>query len=168
MPREHYKLFSQASLANLTIKNRLVRSATYEAAAADGTVTERHIEMYRALAEGGVGLIITGHMAAMPGGRTGPMQTCIYEDAHVEGIARIVDTVRSAGNGLIPSDRPKRRESTGPKTIPATRPSTLSIRTTWDIDLPLSPCKTQTKLHSHPQASGIPRGERLRVQFADS
>lgn len=99
MPREHYKLFSQASLANLTLKNRLVRSATYEAAAADGTVTERHIEMYRALAEGGVGLIITGHMAAMPGGRTGPMQTCIYEDAHVEGVARIVDAVRTAGNG---------------------------------------------------------------------
>ena len=43
--------------------------------------------MYHRLAAGGVGLIITGHMAAPPGGRTAPMHTCIYDDAHVEGEA---------------------------------------------------------------------------------
>jgi 2,4-dienoyl-CoA reductase-like NADH-dependent reductase (Old Yellow Enzyme family) len=44
----------------MSVKNRLVKSATYEAmAAANGSVTDQLIDMYTSLAKGGVGLIIT-------------------------------------------------------------------------------------------------------------
>jgi len=54
-------VFEPKEIGRLNIKNRLVRSATYEALASeDGTVTEKLVELYKTLAEGGVGLIITG------------------------------------------------------------------------------------------------------------
>ena len=48
-------------IGNLEIKNRFVRSATYEGMAHEGHVTDKHVELYKNLAEGGVGLIITGY-----------------------------------------------------------------------------------------------------------
>ena len=54
-------VFSPGRIGNIELKNRLVRSATFDnAATAEGRVTERMIEIYRTLAKGGVGLIITG------------------------------------------------------------------------------------------------------------
>ena len=54
-------LFEPISLAGLSIKNRLVRSATWEGIAnPDGSITEEAYDIYRELAAGGVGLIITG------------------------------------------------------------------------------------------------------------
>ena len=59
--REDSIVFTPARIGPLQIKNRLVRSATYEnAATAEGEVSEFHLEIYRNLAKGGVGLIITG------------------------------------------------------------------------------------------------------------
>ncbi len=55
------KLFDEVKLNNLTIKNRLVRSATWEGIAAlDGSIDKRSFEIYEELAKGGVGLIIGG------------------------------------------------------------------------------------------------------------
>ena len=55
------KLFEPISLKGLSIKNRLVRSATWEGIAnPDGSITEEAYDIYRELAAGGVGLIITG------------------------------------------------------------------------------------------------------------
>lgn len=55
------KLFDEVKLNNLTIKNRLVRSATWEGiAAVDGSIDKRTYEIYEELAKGGVGLIIGG------------------------------------------------------------------------------------------------------------
>lgn len=59
--RENSIVFTPASIGQLQIKNRLVRSATYEnAATSRGDVSEFIVELYRNLAKGGVGLIITG------------------------------------------------------------------------------------------------------------
>ncbi len=55
------RLFEEVKLNNLTIKNRLVRSATWEGiAAVDGSIDKRSYEIYEELAKGGVGLIIGG------------------------------------------------------------------------------------------------------------
>lgn len=54
-------IFDPVKLKNLYMKNRLVRSATWEGIAeADGSITEETYEIYRELAAGGVGTIITG------------------------------------------------------------------------------------------------------------
>lgn len=54
-------IFDPVKLKNLYMKNRLVRSATWEGIAeADRSITEETYEIYRELAAGGVGTIITG------------------------------------------------------------------------------------------------------------
>lgn len=55
------KLFESVRLGNLTLKNRLIRSATWEGLALpDGGIPEETYGIYRELAEGSVGAIITG------------------------------------------------------------------------------------------------------------
>lgn len=54
-------IFDAIELKNLHMKNRLIRSATWEdLAAQDGSIGEDTYEIYRELAKGGVGAIITG------------------------------------------------------------------------------------------------------------
>ena len=55
------KIFQPLKLNNMTLKNRLLRSATWEGIAAlDGSIDERTYSIYEELAKGGVGGIITG------------------------------------------------------------------------------------------------------------
>lgn len=55
------ELSEEISLNHLTLKNRLVRSATWEGIAADdGSIDERTYRIYEELAAGGVGAIVTG------------------------------------------------------------------------------------------------------------
>ncbi|HUU78841.1 MAG TPA: NADH:flavin oxidoreductase [candidate division Zixibacteria bacterium] len=59
--REHYKLFSKGQIANLTIQNRLIRSATWDPSILHSKrMTSEVLELYRKLSLGGVGMIITG------------------------------------------------------------------------------------------------------------
>ena len=55
------KIFEEVNLKSLKLKNRLVRSATWEGIAnPDGSITGESYEIYDELAKGGVGAIITG------------------------------------------------------------------------------------------------------------
>lgn len=55
------KIFENAMLGNLNLKNRLIRSATWEnLAKIDGSIDEKTYKIYSELADGGVGAIITG------------------------------------------------------------------------------------------------------------
>lgn len=55
------QIFEHAKLGELTLKNRLIRSATWEGIASrDGGIPEEGYEIYRELAKGGVGAVITG------------------------------------------------------------------------------------------------------------
>ena len=54
-------IFDAVALNNLRVKNRPVRSATWEGIAApDGSIGDDTYEIYRELAKGGVGAIVTG------------------------------------------------------------------------------------------------------------
>ncbi len=93
------RIFSSGRIGNLRLKNRLVRSATSENACREGVMTDEGIAIYRALGQGGAGLIITGNMAAMAGGRYTELQTCIYDDRFIPSIRRIAEAVHGARNG---------------------------------------------------------------------
>jgi len=57
-------LFSEGSIRGVALKNRIVRSATWEGMCdSEGSPTGRLIDLYRALCRGGVGLIVTGYTA---------------------------------------------------------------------------------------------------------
>ncbi len=99
MPRNGYKVFSTGTIAGMIIKNRLIRSATYEGGmTVDGRVTRNILDLYRNLARGGAGLIITGHMAVMPGGKGNERQLCVFDDSYTTEIARIAEVVHRYGS----------------------------------------------------------------------
>jgi len=83
-------LFTPILIGSVTVPNRFVRSATHDYMAdKEGFVTDAHIELYSRLAEGEVGLIITGHAHVQPSGQASPRQMAVFDDRFVEGLARI-------------------------------------------------------------------------------
>ncbi len=92
------KVFEPKEIGGLLIKNRLVRSATYEAMAAEnGRVTDRLVKLYETLAKGGVGLIITGYAYVQRDGRGALYMTGIDRDNLIPGLRRITETVHEQG-----------------------------------------------------------------------
>jgi 2,4-dienoyl-CoA reductase-like NADH-dependent reductase (Old Yellow Enzyme family) len=61
----------------------------------EGNVTERTVELYRLLAEGEVGLIVTGHAFVQPSGKASPRQMGVFDDRFVDGLARIPAAVHA-------------------------------------------------------------------------
>jgi 2,4-dienoyl-CoA reductase-like NADH-dependent reductase (Old Yellow Enzyme family) len=92
-------VFTEGRVGSLRLKNRLVRAATAEGASPLGKMTIPGLKIYHDLAIGGVGMIITGHMVAVPGGDAHGRQTHIDADSFIEALARIPETVhRAAGD----------------------------------------------------------------------
>ena len=94
--RSGYRIFSRAEMAGLPVKNRLVRSATFENACRDGQLVAAGVEVFRALAGGGVGLIVTGFVSVSAGGRASDFGVMADDDRQVENLRLIVKTVRAA------------------------------------------------------------------------
>ena len=95
-------LFEPTEINGMRLANRFVRSATWEGMAADdGAVTPKLTQTLVALAEGGVGLIITGHAYVSPEGQAGPWQLGIHKDELVEGLTSMCDAVHQAGGKIV-------------------------------------------------------------------
>jgi len=95
--RENSIVFQTGRIGNIELKNRLVRSATYENAAnEDGTVSEKLLEIYRSLARGGVGLIVTGIAGTYSKVRARNRMMGIYEDDFIPGLKKIPQSVKAA------------------------------------------------------------------------
>jgi 2,4-dienoyl-CoA reductase-like NADH-dependent reductase (Old Yellow Enzyme family) len=98
--RKESIVFSPAKIGGLELKNRLVRSATYEnAATLHGEVTDTLVGIYRDLAQGGVGLIITGITTVMAEAHYPHRVMFINDDRYIAGQKRIADAVHSLNNG---------------------------------------------------------------------
>lgn len=96
------KAFEKTSLSSLSLKNRIVRSATNEAKAGnDGAVTEHLIEYLADLARGQVGLIISGHAYVSPEGQASRRQLGIYADALLPGLQRLTTAVHAEGGVIV-------------------------------------------------------------------
>ena len=70
-------------------------------ATSDGFVTKDLLNTYRKVAEGGVGLCMTGAMAVNPEGRIVESEMGIWKDEHFPGLARLADTIHAHGDGII-------------------------------------------------------------------
>ena len=91
-------LFEPMQIGRLCIRNRFVRSATYDGCADKaGHVTEKQIRLYEALAEGGTGLIVSGIASVHPSGRISAFQNIVSDDGAVAGLKRLAGAVHSAG-----------------------------------------------------------------------
>lgn len=93
-------VFEPNKIGPLPIKNRVVRSATFERAATeDGRVTEQLEQFYRTLAEGGTGLIITGTSYVHASGQLDTNQVGIDRDELIPGLKKLTKVVHEQGDG---------------------------------------------------------------------
>jgi 2,4-dienoyl-CoA reductase-like NADH-dependent reductase (Old Yellow Enzyme family) len=94
-------LFEQTTINSMRLKNRFVRSATWEGMATDeGSCTAQLIDLMAQLADGGVGLIISGHAYVSREGQAGAKQMGIYENRLLPGLTQMASSVH-ARNGKI-------------------------------------------------------------------
>jgi 2,4-dienoyl-CoA reductase-like NADH-dependent reductase (Old Yellow Enzyme family) len=92
------KLFEPGRIASLTLANHLVRSATAEYMADEaGRPEPPMVEMYEALAQGGVGLIITGHAFVHSSGRCRLTMTGVHDDDLIPSLEALTKAVHSHG-----------------------------------------------------------------------
>jgi 2,4-dienoyl-CoA reductase-like NADH-dependent reductase (Old Yellow Enzyme family) len=96
------RLFENSHINGMNLKNRFVRSATWEGMAGEnGACTPRLVEFMAQLAEGGVGLIITSHAYVRRDGQAGPWQLGIYEDGLIEGLGKMTQAVHANGGSIV-------------------------------------------------------------------
>jgi 2,4-dienoyl-CoA reductase-like NADH-dependent reductase (Old Yellow Enzyme family) len=96
------QVFEQSSLGNLTLKNRIIRSATHEGMAHDdGMPTDDLPQLYKKLAAGGVGAIITGYVSVMRNGRTFPNQRLFDNDSYIDTYRAINDQLKQFNTPII-------------------------------------------------------------------
>lgn len=94
-------IFEQTNIKGLTIRNRLVRSATWEGmCGVDGRPTEKLCNLYRELAEGGIGLLISGYAFVRSEGKQLPGKMGIHTDDFAKDYEKLVKTVHDAGGKI--------------------------------------------------------------------
>jgi 2,4-dienoyl-CoA reductase-like NADH-dependent reductase (Old Yellow Enzyme family) len=87
-------LFTPIKVGGLSIPNRFVRSATQDFMATDeGESTDTQVNLFARLAEGEVGLIISGHAFVQSAGKASPRQLAVYNDRFIGGLARMAAAV---------------------------------------------------------------------------
>jgi len=94
-------LFKAGSIGNMNLKNKLIRSATWEGMCDfDGRPTERLIQYYTKLAKGGIGLIISGYTYVSPEGKQNPGKMGIYTDDFAADFKTLVQAVHNSGGKI--------------------------------------------------------------------
>lgn len=89
-------VFSPAKLGPLTLRNRIIKAATFEASTPNALVTDNLINYHRRPAAGGVGMTTVAYCAVAPGGRTDGWQIWMRPEA-VPGLRRLTDAVHAEG-----------------------------------------------------------------------
>jgi 2,4-dienoyl-CoA reductase-like NADH-dependent reductase (Old Yellow Enzyme family) len=95
-------LFDQTELAGMKLKNRFMRSATYDGRSdVSGHVTEELIRLYEDLAKGGVGTIITGLTNVTDIEKLVPGQMAIYNDSFIGEYEKLTSAVHKYDSNII-------------------------------------------------------------------
>ena len=92
-------VFSPAKLGPLTLRNRIIKAATFEAATPHALVTDDLVNYHRRPAAGGVGMTTVAYCAVSPGGRTEGRQIWMRPRA-VAGLRRLTDAIHAEGAAI--------------------------------------------------------------------
>ncbi len=97
------ELFEPVTVGRLTLRNRIMRSATAECRAhpENGQPLAQQGDMYTALAQGGVGLIVTGHAYVDRGGKAHPEMASIASDDVIPAWREVIRPAQEAGARLM-------------------------------------------------------------------
>lgn len=92
-------MFNPAKLGPLTLRNRVIKAATFEARTPDALVTDDLIEYHRLPAAGGVAMTTVAYCAVSPGGRTGGNQIWMRPHA-VPALRRLTEAIHAEGAAI--------------------------------------------------------------------
>ncbi|HSV39821.1 MAG TPA: NADH:flavin oxidoreductase, partial [Nocardioidaceae bacterium] len=93
-------VFAPTKLGPITLRNAVIKAATFEGAAPGGQVSDRLVDFHRALAAGGVGATTVAYLAVSPEGRTHSDQICLRDDVG-QGLRRLTDAIHAEGAAAI-------------------------------------------------------------------
>ncbi|MEU4425029.1 NADH:flavin oxidoreductase [Actinoplanes sp. NPDC024001] len=85
-----------ATLGPVSLRNRVIKSATFEGATPDGLVTPRLIEYHTAVGRGGAGMTTVAFLAVSPEGRIQRGQIH-WQPAALPGLRRLTEAVHGTG-----------------------------------------------------------------------
>ena len=95
------ELFEQTTLRSITLRNRLVRSATWEGMCDDnGHPSQQLIDCYGALARGGIGLIISGYAYVRQDGKQLPRKMGMHNEEVAAACQQLAAVVHDAGGKI--------------------------------------------------------------------
>ncbi|HIF9187367.1 TPA: NADH:flavin oxidoreductase [Photobacterium damselae] len=95
-------LFTESRLGNMTLKNRFVRSATWEnMATEDGHMTEKLYDIYEELAQGEVGLIVTGYANIVEEEKPNAGMMGMYNDSFIDEYKKLTDLVHRYDSKIV-------------------------------------------------------------------
>lgn len=122
-------LFDPMEIRGMTLRNRFVRSATYDGLAEkNGHVSQRQLGLYEDLAHGGVGLIITGIAYVHLSGQISVFQNSLAGDDCIPGFRKLASAVHNrgakiavqlfhAGREVAKTFSPGRKEALAPSVV---------------------------------------------------
>ena len=88
--------FAPAQLGPITLRNRIIKAATFEGVMPDALVTDELIEYHRRVAVGGVCMTTVAYLAVSPEGRT--HAECIWlRPEAAPGLKRLTETIHAEG-----------------------------------------------------------------------
>ena len=88
--------FAPARLGPVTLRNRIIKAATFEGVMPEALVTPELIDYHRAVAVGGAGLSTVAYLAVAPEGRTHAECIWLRPDA-VPGLRQLTDAIHAEG-----------------------------------------------------------------------
>ena len=116
--------FAPATLGPLTLRNRIIKAATFEGVMPDGAVSDELVEFHRRVAAGGAAMTTVAYCAVSPGGRV-QRDTVVLSEQVVPDLRRLTDAVHAEGAlasaqvghaGLVANTRSNRTKTLAPST----------------------------------------------------
>src|ERR1700722_8203063 len=90
------KVFAPATLGPGTLRNRIIKAATFEGVMPGGHVSDQLIEFHRRVAQGGAAMSTVAYLAVSPEGRT-DRHCLLLDQATLPGLRRLTDAVHAEG-----------------------------------------------------------------------
>ncbi len=98
-PNVFTDVFGAAKLGPVTLRNRIIKAATFEASTPNALVTDDLITYHRLPAAGGVGMTTVAYLAVTPGGRTEGKQIYWRPEA-IPGLRKLTDAIHAEGAAI--------------------------------------------------------------------
>jgi 2,4-dienoyl-CoA reductase-like NADH-dependent reductase (Old Yellow Enzyme family) len=89
-------VFEAATLGPVTLRNRIIKAATFEGVMPDGLVTDKLVDFHRRVAAGGAAMTTVAYLAVSPEGRTDKRCIGLRPEAR-DGLRRLTDEIHAQG-----------------------------------------------------------------------